>query len=441
VGFVDGIWSSLHPGVRVERLTAEVAGQVTGWWPSHPIGAAAVDGLTRLAAWLVRLALLPIWSAELSLAAEARGRLEAALGGLPWPTRPLRIGLHMPESEAGALSEARGTCRVEWLRLASWEDPQAACRRHALDAVVYHAADGPVRIVTLERPGRAAGIVEWADPRAPLTFDSVFPSRIDPAAVVIEGATRTRVREGADLLRGLLEAAALLARSAHRLTLADTMLGRRATDPSTEGSPRSSSATFQALADSAHRQRECWPEASALARRVVGAYFISVSGLEPRERSAGLERAAGDSPDALAALRLGASCIGALDDEHGVDWLVKADALMREGVANLAPLDHAAFLEAELAHGTDDPMGVGRAAAGIAMVCAAATCERIAFVRDDMLEEMAYAGWLVGRDQDRGLLIGVFLEIEHARRGVPDEAPVRRDRLRAWARRGLSAAA
>ncbi len=425
-GAADKAWALVSPGSGcASPLSAGpiIEPRAAGWWPSGPLGSACIDLGTRVASILARIALIPVRAPELAPLGRMRVRTEEWLESLPWPTRPLRVGLHMPDEEAEAIIAAHGACRTEWFRLPRWEDPQAACRRHLFDAVVYHDGEGPVRIVTLERPHRAAGVVEWADLQGGLTFGSLFPARVDPAAVVVEGATRTRVREGADLLRALVESAATLARSAHRLTLPDLMLGRRVTDAvdrpaglSLWRSPRPVAATvLDALASAAAERAHAWPEAAAVASRVAGGYFVSCPGLAPSDRAAAITRAAAGSPeDATAALRLGAACIGALEDERGLEWLVKADVLIRRGRTPLVPLDHAAFLESELVHGTDDPMSVGRAAAGICMVCAATPTERIPFVRDDMLEEMAYAGWLVGRDQDRGLLISVFLEIEHA---------------------------
>ncbi|QKK08165.1 MAG: hypothetical protein HND58_08245 [Planctomycetota bacterium] len=137
--------------------------------------------------------------------------------------------------------------------------------------------------------------------------------------------------------------------------------------------------------------------------------------MSPTERLDGLRALVGAGDvSGKTALRLGAANIAGLEDDEGMDWLVRADALLRDGSTDVAELDHVAFLESELSHGSDDPMGVGRAAAGICLVCASASPEQLPFIRDDMLEEMAYAGWLVGRDQDRGLLIRVFREIERA---------------------------
>ncbi|QKK08164.1 MAG: hypothetical protein HND58_08240 [Planctomycetota bacterium] len=169
----------------------------------------------------------------MSVMGDGRRRLEAWLAGRTLPTRPLRVGLCLPDDEADALvSAAAGdtASRIEWFRMGGWDDPVGTCRRHLFDAAVYHDGEGPVRIVTLERPDHAAGVVEWADLVGPLTFGSLFPGRVDPAAVVIEGASTTRVRQGAGLLRALIEASATLSRSEHRLTLADRVLGRRVTD-------------------------------------------------------------------------------------------------------------------------------------------------------------------------------------------------------------------
>ena len=408
-----------------------------GWWPRNRVGAVCLDACTRLAASLVRIAWLPLWGGEVSLAGDARRRFEHWLESLSLPTRPLRVGVCMPDEEAEALVAAAGPSRVEWFRLASWEDPQSACRRHLFDAAVFHDGEGPVRIVTLERPGHPAGVVEWADLVGELTFAKLFPSRVDPAAVVIEGATRTRVREGADLLRALVESAATLARCERRIALADRVLGRRATDMVERPaglalwrSPRSVAAGVIAhLVRTAGEHAKTWPQAASIAADAGSAFLIAARDLNPTERHAGLLSATTSAAaGATAALRLGAACIGALEDDEGMDWLVRADKMLRDGSTPLAKLDHAAFLESELAHGSGDPMSVGRAAAGICLVCAATEPQRVSFLRDDMLEEMAYARWLVGRDQDRGLLIRVFLEIEHAHEPATRKKPSRKAR-------------
>lgn len=425
--WAERVWGLFEHSARATAIesdgTEPPAETSLGWWPRHQVGAVCLDAATRAAACVVRVAWLPIWGGELSVAGDLRQRFEHWLEGLTLPTRPLRVGLCMPDDEAEALVAAAGVSRVEWFRLSSWEDPQSACRKHLFDAVVFHDSEGPVRVVTLERPGYTAGVVEWADLRGELTFGKLFPSLVDPAAVVIEGATRTRVREGADLLRALVEAAATLARSERRLILADRVLGRRATDVierpgglSLWRSQRSVAAVVMThLVRTAGVQTSAWPEAAAIAADAGSAFFMAMPDMAPTERREGMLAAAeGGTIGATTALRLGAACIGALEDDEAMSWLVRADAMLRDGSTPLAKLDHAAFLESELVCGSENPMSVGRAAAGICLVCAAMAPERVRFLRDDMLEEMAYAGWLVGRDQDRGVLIRVFLEIEHA---------------------------
>ncbi len=397
-----------------------------GWWPRNRVASVCLDGATRVLAAMVQLAWLPLWGGEFSVIGGARQRFERWIVGAAFPTRPLRIGLCLPDDEADALVETdgqNGTTRVEWFRLGQWDDPVGACRRHLFDAAVYHDGEGPVRIVTLERPGHSASVVEWADLVGELTFGKLFPGRVDAAAVVLEGAGSARVREGAGLLRALVEAAATLARSEHRLTLSDRVLGRRPTDVIErpgglalwKSSRTAAAAAMERVAQQAAAQAGLWPEAAAIGVDAASAYFVSAPGMSPSERLEGL-RAVAEAGllSGKTALRLGATNIAALEDDKGMEWLVRADALLRDGSTTLAALDHAAFLESELSHGSEDPMGVGRAAAGICLVCAATPPERLPFVRDDMLEEMAYAGWLVGRDQDRGLLIRVFMEIERA---------------------------
>ncbi|MDQ7012582.1 MAG: hypothetical protein Q9O74_01645 [Planctomycetota bacterium] len=412
-----------------ESSVYDGAESAPGWWPRNRVASVCLDGATRVMAAMVQLAWLPLWGGELSVIGNARQRFERWLAGAAFPTRPLRVGLCLPDDEADALVEtdrAAGAARVEWFRMGQWDDPVGACRRHLFDAAVYHDGEGPIRIVTLERPGHSASVIEWTDLVGELTFGKLFPGRVDAAAVVIEGASSAKVREGAGLLRAIVEGAATLARSEHRLTLVDRVLGRRPTDVIERPgglalwkSSRTAAATAMGrIAEQAAQQVEVWPEAAAIGIDAASAFFVSAPGMAPCERLDGLRAVAeAGALSGKTALRLGATSIAALEDAEGMEWLVRADALLRDGSTTLAALDHAAFLESELSHGSEDPMGVGRAAAGICLVCAATPLERLPFVRDDMLEEMAYAGWLVGRDQDRGLLIRVFMEIERAHDG------------------------
>jgi|GEM_PF-1545279 len=428
--WVEGLMSLVGAGGHARELATDADGNLKtrhdGWWPRNRVASVCLDGVTRVAAALVQLAWLPLWGGEMSVMGDGRRRLEAWLERRTLPTRPLRVGLCLPDEEADALvnAVADGTAaRIEWFRMGDWDDPVGACRRHLFDAAVYHDGEGPVRIVTLERPGHTAGVVEWADLVGPLTFGSLFPGRVDPAAVVIEGASTSRVRQGAGLLRALIEASATLARSEHRLTLADRVLGRRVTDvierPGGLSLWRSSRSTagvaMERLARESAAHAETWPEAAAIGIDAASAFFVASPAMSPTERLDGLRAVVGaGAVSGKTALRLGASNIAGLEDDEGMDWLVRADKLLRDGSTAVAELDHVAFLESELSHGSDDPMGVGRAAAGICLVCASATPEQLPFIRDDMLEEMAYAGWLVGRDQDRSLLIRVFRELERA---------------------------
>ncbi|MFG0258868.1 MAG: hypothetical protein ACF8LK_00835, partial [Phycisphaerales bacterium JB041] len=376
--WVEKLFGLFGTGGSAKQLDTESGEDANsaGWWPRNRVASVCLDGATRLAAGLVQLAWLPLWGGELSVMGDGRRRFESWLAARTLPTRPLRVGRCRPDDEADALvSVAAGgsSARIEWFRMGGWDDPVGACRRHLFDAAVYHDGEGPVRVVTLERPDHSAGVVEWADLVGPLTFGSLFPGRVDPAAVVIEGADSARVRESAGLLRALIEAAATLSRSEHRLTLADRVLGRRVTDVierpgglSLWKSSRSSAGlAMERLSREAAAHTESWPEAAAIGIDAASAFFVASPAMSPTERLDGLRALVGaGAVSGKTALRLGASNIAGLEDDEGMEWLVRADALLRDGSTEVAELDHVAFLESELSHGSDDPMGVGRAAAG-----------------------------------------------------------------------------
>ena len=77
--------------------------------------------------------------------------------------------------------------------------------------------------------------------------------------------------------------------------------------------------------------------------------------------------------------------------------------------------------------GTASSMVLGRVAAGFCLLAAQHDYERLEFLRDDLLEELDHAGWLLGRDQDTALLRGVFEELHRVRRaesrGLPAANP------------------
>jgi hypothetical protein len=343
-------------------------------------------------------------------------RLSAWHDRLAWPERPLRIGLSLPLELADALRAAPGSSLVQWVDTKIGSSPESACKSLALDAVVHAEPGLGLRITTLERFGRDAAWHDWSTPR-PLTYASVFPFLIDPTMVTL-GIGSVTPGATAELARALAEAAAALSRSSHRIGLADRLIGRRPTDrawPRNSAEPTRLDRTLLRLC----RAFESCAERADATLATICARAISADLCAGAGRSWASERVwnllikvAGEEPEV--ALREAAWRFINLEDRLGFDGIARADRALRAR-PSARTIDHTVLLEWELEHGSGSDQAVGRLAAGICLACAGRDPYAIACVRDDLLEDMARSAWLVGRDQDRALLVEVFRHVERLR--------------------------
>lgn len=356
-------------------------------------------------------------------------RLPGMCGLVRWPRRSLRVGLALDDAARQALIKAPGSLECEWVMLPGGDEaPTELMRRHGLDALVRDREAGP-EVFTAERAGREATWYDWSS-RRPLAYTSIFPMHVDCARVSLAGLI-LRLDRDAALARTLVEAAAALARAPHRLGLPDRLAGRGPfqdggalvpqTDPAVSRDPAEACLKDLAFRLQSFELTAVPTAAQRATARVVSAWLATRPLAEDAEaditgRRRGLEAAAqiaGDEPEVM--LRLAAVRFAALDDDAGYDALWRADRILRDREV-LPGLDQTAFLQAELDFGAYGPMTLGRAAAGICLLCATTPVERIPYVRDDLIDDMRYSGWLVGRDQDRAMLLEIFRRLERIRR-------------------------
>jgi hypothetical protein len=332
--------------------------------------------------------------------------------------RPLNVGLDLPPSLAEALTAAPGLLPVRWVGVSCPEGAeQPVCRARVLDAVVRVCSQGAVRVTTSESPERESAWHDWARPR-PLSYASAFPLRVDPTQATLCDPGEFSSHD-VRLMRALVEAAAVSARTPARLTLGDRLGGRR---PMTLRPGSEDVIVEHAGADAALRRLAelaidpGWsPALARTALRVASGWLASCDHADAGLRRRVAEAAAqsmSDEPEAL--LRLAAARFATLDDAGGFEAIVTADRFLRKNRPEPI-LDHLAFLQSEVELGLPTPTTLGRVAAGICLVCAAAPDDRLPYIRDDVLDDLRYSGWLVGRDQDRAVLIEVFRVLERAR--------------------------
>jgi len=403
-------WFLERPVIRSEPARGRV-------WPRNVVASMALETVAKGAS--VGVTLLDELSGGVGTSSPSE-RLAALHDNAAWPERPLRVGLQVPDSVSGPLIGAPGNSPVEFVVLSDMDVDPSICQRHVLDAVVR--GDGEcITLRTASRYGRDAAWFDWAGQR-PLAYSSVFPLRLDPDRVSLGKGVG---REDAPIARALIEAAATLSRTPQRLNFADRMQGRRPL------SARVSNLGATLDADAIHGDLSLRHLAYAMSRgqlgdvrslgakaaaRAVSAWIATRdSGLDEAERVAIMEsaaRIAGDEPEVL--LRLAASRISAFHDGDGIETLLRAQHMLTHGEV-LQGADHLSFVQSEIAHGSYGPMTLGRVAAGLCMVCSTAPAESLTHLRDDLLEDMRYSGWLVGADADRALLMDVFRQLETAR--------------------------
>jgi len=356
------------------------------------------------------------------------------------PQRPLRLGLAMSLCDAEAVREHLPR-DVQVEHLETYDDAEDAIEQHVFDAVLARRADGSIELRTAVQRRHDAAWFDWNAPR-PLSYAAMFPFRVDCARAA--GLTMPSDPRTGGLLADLSRSAMMLARGRERLTLRDALRGRKVLMAPVAGTGEGDThlaaahrrllkASLDRLAD---RLAMFDPEIGGATRKTnvprVTARMLSaalagqVFELDVHSRRRGMEiaaRIAGDEPEVM--LRLAAVRIAGYDDVLGMDALERADRMFRDcGV--LPGSDPLLFLQSEIDLAPFGAMTLGRVAAGLCLACIGADADRVRWLRDDLLDDMRYSGWLVGRDQDRVLLLEAFRVLERSRRAEQFSLPAAR---------------
>lgn len=407
----------LPAGVWIILLGTGLTAYLNRDRPAESKGRAAVPPRIAWRPWVRRALELPgLIARRLGAGVDgltrAQSRCTQLLDRFRLPAGALRVGVGLDGDLRSALVESEGELEITWVRLPRRGDDQSDCARFGLDAVVRRGEFGPMRITAAVSAGRDAAWYDWSRPR-PLSYAAVFPGRVDPELVTVFDADELHAGD-APSLRVLVEAAAALSRSPSRLSITDRLLGRSPLPRGTDSAPAET--VVPGLAD---RLTAGVPTPAAVLRpiaRAVGAWLASTPApVDLPTRRRGVEAAAlalGEEPETL--LRLAAVRVATGDDGGAFDAIIRADRAIRSG--RLAPVvDPFRFLEAELRLTAPDSLQLGRVAAGIAQVCAGAPSDHLGHLRDDIAEDLGFTEWLIGRDQDRALLLEVFRVIARAR--------------------------
>lgn len=337
-----------------------------------------------------------------------------------WPARTLRIGVQGPRALGSAMAAAIDPALAHWYAVAETASAEREMMRRGLDAVVC-VTDGRVSVHTPQRPGRDAAWHDWSTPR-PISFLSVFAGRIDSAGFVLE---ETPPENEAQVLGALVTLCAATARDEARLSLADRLRGRVPLRRVTERA-------LDALVAQARRYGPGYvnadmpqPLARAAARVLSAAAASEAFALDDAKRRAIAElaaRLAGDEAEVM--LRVGAARLADVQDEPGIDALIRAERMLRD--ARVLPgVNHEAFVFAEVNAGAQGPLGVGRVAAALVLAISQSPIDEIGFIATDVIDDLRHSEWLIGRDQDCAVLQRVCRAIERARRAEAFALPER----------------
>lgn len=353
-----------------------------------------------------------------------RRRISRMLSSMRLPSLPLRVGFAMSRRRAEQVID-QNPASAEWYMVSREMEPAQALAEHALDVVLTEPAPGVVRIDSLERDGADSSWFDWGV-RRPLSYESVFPLRIDPSGVHMDLSSEGELAQSADIVADLVQAVAVLSRHPERLDVQDHVLGRTT---SSRWGVTDEFETYSNLDDEStavmvrlalrveHRSRSGRSSAAdRAAARAVSAWLASWDeSIREEQRRSWIEacaRVLPEEPEVM--LRLAAVRLSAMDDEMGIAALRDADQMLQHE-AGISVGDPVAFLQAELEHGPENPMTVARVAAGLCLAIAGVPTERLAFLQEDLLDDMRFATWLVGRDQDRAILMRVLRDLREAR--------------------------
>ncbi len=321
-------------------------------------------------------------------------------GGTPGASlsMPLRVGVKLADEHVRDLELAQSTLTISLVPYAG-EGDAATWRRLGFDAVIEQRdPTGPLTIRVAESPDDPAAWHDWAQ-TLPLSYSSLFPLRIDPAQVTLSQFDWSDTG-AVTVLRSLLELAALLSRYPSRLDFSDRLRGRPALGLMLGSPVVSDPALDRAFAHLSNvlgeRQPERVGETEHAAMRVLASYLSWTGcGMMPAERVAAARTIGRLGPaEGETCLR---ACVAAFAGGHevlGFDLMLTGHD--RLAIERPEPLvDPMEYLISDISYNRGGAETMGKLAAGLAYATALIERERVAYVLDDVRDEVMSAQWLV----------------------------------------------
>ena len=352
---------------------------------------------------------LPGWLERLD---EAAGTPGASL------SRPLRIAASLEDAQLQALISTPGALD---LMFSSWTGPADAdrLRRLGFDALIesFPAGDAGVLHIT-EAPDAPAAWHDWSL-ALPLSYASLFPTRLDAAIVTAEPFDWNN--EGSVMiLRSVLETAALLGRYPSRLSSGDRLRGRPALGLVLGSPVVGDPALDRAMMHMADVLAECPADRvgsiERTAMRVLATYLAwNGCGMLPDQRAAAAQSINRLGPgEGETYLR---ACVAAF--AGGKDVL--AYDLMLTGHERLSierpePLvDPMEFLISDIGFNRNDTESLGKLAAGLGYSTALIDPAKLPYILDDVRDEVMGARWLIANTEVQEQVLAMVEALATAR--------------------------
>lgn len=352
---------------------------------------------------------------------QARRNLDRFAEGLRSVRSGLKIGLDVPKRDFEALTHAHsdltnvGGTRVEWVRAdpGLLTDGNDDARRY--DALLRRGPDGKLVLFVHHEAGEGANWANWCTAQS-LGYPSVFPVRLACSRTDF-GEMKLASPSDAKLIAALTLCAGVLSRVGNVAgnTGFGGVLSRNVS--TLPDSALVLAGAMNILGDAMIAAPQMPGESSCAAQaaaRLLSAYVVTVGRDLPAGDRAHLSRAALDilPSEAELSLRYGAALLAEGQTREGAATLVRAFRKLRMGSLS-CDSDPLAFVLSEAEHGSSDRMTLGRICAGLALAWGTAPKTSFDYLRDDLIDDLKYAGWLAGREDDVNTLRQVMSELEH----------------------------
>lgn len=332
----------------------------------------------------------------------------------------LRIGIDLADKEYQAVCRSllgnldsrklvMGGVPVELTRAESGLLSAGAADAAKFDALIRRAGDGRLAVFVAEDDRSPAAWFDWGM-SLPLSYLSVFPARLDCATINF-GQLPALNDAHARVVGALAIASAVLSRTPARLGNA-RMLSRSTLPDSSLVLAAAMNLLAESLLSSAPESGRA-DGASRAAARVLSAY-VSTGGVDlpSGDRAHLAEIASSVLPgDAEITLRLGAVQLAAGQNVEGSATLIRALRQLRVHNAN-SDSDALACAVNEVELGLNDRMSFGRVCAGVCLAIGTAPSDASGHLRDDLIDDLKHAGWMLGHEADLTLLRDLITSLE-----------------------------